>query len=273
MVWGVDASGPGDEDADVSDVQAKLKTFPRGASARYQISTLFQQRNGAKLRDLSERKRIRSISPWLFVTEEDIKSLPGFQNQTLIAVKAPHGTTLEVPDPDEVSGWPPQGDTQDHSQKYNGSYDVYLLVNLRRSLKTQKGPAEPPPPLCLPIASCSGSTETTIDRSLNADTHRTPLRIRLSSSTVLSLPASTCSPGETSDLNYLEEQVVECLRLLPLTSKSPETLHDSRVPFDVHDGYWKTDSGIDWDYGIADVSTPPPMIGDISPTAIDSIPR
>jgi len=24
------------------------------------------------------------------------------QNQTLIAIKAPHGTTLEVPDPDEV---------------------------------------------------------------------------------------------------------------------------------------------------------------------------
>ena len=26
-----------------------------------------------------------------------------FQNETLIAVKAPHGTTLEVPDPDEVA--------------------------------------------------------------------------------------------------------------------------------------------------------------------------
>lgn len=25
-----------------------------------------------------------------------------FQNETLIAIKAPHGTTLEVPDPDEV---------------------------------------------------------------------------------------------------------------------------------------------------------------------------
>jgi hypothetical protein len=24
------------------------------------------------------------------------------QNETLIAIKAPHGTTLEVPDPDEV---------------------------------------------------------------------------------------------------------------------------------------------------------------------------
>ena len=73
---------------------------------------------------------------WLFVTEEDIKGLPCFQvslshmevigkkfeflniemllrsnccvyilyhqNETLIAIKAPHGTTLEVPDPDEV---------------------------------------------------------------------------------------------------------------------------------------------------------------------------
>jgi transcription factor E2F3 len=33
-----------------------------------------------------------------------IISLPAFmQNETLIAVKAPHGTTLEVPDPDEVT--------------------------------------------------------------------------------------------------------------------------------------------------------------------------
>lgn len=68
------------------------------------------------------------------MTEEDIKGLPCFQvsimhhflssstyfynglvfsielvvpflcqNETLIAIKAPHGTTLEVPDPDEVS--------------------------------------------------------------------------------------------------------------------------------------------------------------------------
>lgn len=79
---------------------------------------------------------------WLYVTEDDIKGLPCFQvlfrqynmsqfhlcvskerhfgylfiiiilimsncwsllqNETLIAIKAPHGTTLEVPDPDEV---------------------------------------------------------------------------------------------------------------------------------------------------------------------------
>ncbi|KAK4735066.1 hypothetical protein R3W88_009327 [Solanum pinnatisectum] len=52
-----------------------------------------------KLRDMSEDENNQR---WLFVTEEDIKSLPCFQNETLIAVKAPHGTALEVPDPDEV---------------------------------------------------------------------------------------------------------------------------------------------------------------------------
>ncbi|KAG4980006.1 hypothetical protein JHK85_033964 [Glycine max] len=51
-----------------------------------------------RLRDLSEDENNDKL---LFVTEEDIKNLPCFQNETLIAIKAPHGTTLEVPDPDE----------------------------------------------------------------------------------------------------------------------------------------------------------------------------
>lgn len=32
-------------------------------------------------------------------------------------------------------------------------------------------------------------------------------------------------------------------------------------------------AGIDWDYEIADVSTPPPVMGEIAPTGIDSTPR
>ncbi|KAL6976457.1 E2F transcription factor 3 [Sarracenia purpurea var. burkii] len=52
-----------------------------------------------RLRELSENENNQRL---LFVTEEDIKGLPCFQNETLIAIKAPHGTTLEVPDPDEV---------------------------------------------------------------------------------------------------------------------------------------------------------------------------
>lgn len=31
-----------------------------------------------------------------------IYALKSLQNQTLIAIKAPHGSSLEVPDPDEV---------------------------------------------------------------------------------------------------------------------------------------------------------------------------
>lgn len=37
----------------------------------------------------------------LYVTNEDIASLPCTANETVFAVKAPQGTTLEVPDPDE----------------------------------------------------------------------------------------------------------------------------------------------------------------------------
>lgn len=36
------------------------------------------------------------------MTYDDIRSLPGLKGDTIIAVKAPSGTTLTVPDPDEV---------------------------------------------------------------------------------------------------------------------------------------------------------------------------
>jgi len=42
-----------------------------------------------------------SYSKFAFVTHEDIRNLPSMQGQTLIAIKAPAGTRLEVPDPDE----------------------------------------------------------------------------------------------------------------------------------------------------------------------------
>lgn len=36
-----------------------------------------------------------------YVTHEDLRELPDFRGETLIAIKAPSGSTLEVPDPDE----------------------------------------------------------------------------------------------------------------------------------------------------------------------------
>ncbi|GAV63601.1 E2F_TDP domain-containing protein, partial [Cephalotus follicularis] len=60
---------------------------------------------------------------YLFVTQEDIVNLPCFQNQTLLAIKAPQASYIEVPDPDEV------GCLQYKMtiRSTTGPIDVYLL--------------------------------------------------------------------------------------------------------------------------------------------------
>ncbi|KAH0882885.1 hypothetical protein HID58_058981 [Brassica napus] len=274
ILWkGVDALRPGDVDADVSDVQAEIENL--------------------SLEEQALDNQIR----WLFVTEEDIKSLPGFQvcpsyfmssanlktflftyistltllppqNQTLIAVKAPHGTTLEVPDPDEAVGHP-QRRYRIILRSTMGPIDVYLVSEFEEKFEDTNGPAAPPPPPpCLPIASCSGSTENHNIEALTVDNTGTAVEDQLSQT------HANAQPGETSDLNYLEEQVGGMLKITPSEVENDDTDYWLLSNADISmTDIWKTDSGIDWDYGIADVSTPPPIIGDISPTAIDSIPR
>ncbi len=43
-----------------------------------------------------------SLSKYAFVSYDDVRNLSSFAGQTLIGIKAPAGTKLEVPDPDEV---------------------------------------------------------------------------------------------------------------------------------------------------------------------------
>ncbi|KAA3485830.1 transcription factor E2FB-like isoform X4 [Gossypium australe] len=88
-----------------------------------------------RLRDLSEDE---NNNKWLFVTEEDIKSLPCFQNEMLIAIKAPHGTTLEVPNPDD--------DDDSHQRRYRivlrslmGPIDVYLVSQIEEKFEEIQG--------------------------------------------------------------------------------------------------------------------------------------
>uniref|UniRef100_A0A0D3BRP2 E2F/DP family winged-helix DNA-binding domain-containing protein n=2 Tax=Brassica oleracea TaxID=3712 RepID=A0A0D3BRP2_BRAOL len=260
ILWkGVDALRPGDVDADVSDVQAEIENLSLEEQALDNQIRETEQR----LRDLSENEKNQK---WLFVTEEDIKSLPGFQNQTLIAVKAPHGTTLEVPDPDEAVGHP-QRRYRIILRSTMGPIDVYLVSEFEEKFEDTNGPAAPPPP-CLPIASCSGSTENRNIEALTVDNTGTAVEDQLSQT------HANAQPGETSDLNYLEEQVGGMLKITPSEVENDDTDYWLLSNADISmTDIWKTDCGIDWDYGIADVSTPPPIIGDISPTAIDSIPR
>ena len=75
------------------------------------------------LRDLVERTAHDKTA---YVTHADVRLLPDFEDQTVIAIKAPPGSKLEVPDPDEGMEWP--------SRRFNmflsssqGPIDVYLV--------------------------------------------------------------------------------------------------------------------------------------------------
>ncbi|KAG2566143.1 hypothetical protein PVAP13_7NG211300 [Panicum virgatum] len=66
---------------------------------------------------------------WLFLTEDDIKGLPCFQNQTLIAIKAPHGSSVEVPNPDVMTGESFQRRYRIIIRSTTGPIDLYLVSN------------------------------------------------------------------------------------------------------------------------------------------------
>ncbi|KAK4791040.1 hypothetical protein SAY86_031453 [Trapa natans] len=91
---GLDASMKGDTNESAGKMIAEVDAL-----------TIEEHRLDQGIREMQERLRglteDEDNQRWLFITEDDIKGLPCFQNETLIAIKAPHGTTLEVPDPDE----------------------------------------------------------------------------------------------------------------------------------------------------------------------------
>ncbi|OEL36724.1 Transcription factor E2FA [Dichanthelium oligosanthes] len=94
---GLDDSGV-DLDNGISALQAEVENLSLQEQALDERISDMRE----KLRGLTEDENNQR---WLYVTEDDIKGLPCFQNETLIAIKAPHGTTLEVPDPDEAGDY------------------------------------------------------------------------------------------------------------------------------------------------------------------------
>nr|CAD1836792.1 unnamed protein product [Ananas comosus var. bracteatus] len=93
-----------------------------------------------KLRELTEDDNNQK---WLYVTEDDIKGLPCFQNETLIAIKAPHGTTLEVPDPDEAGDYL-QRRYRIVLRSTMGPIDVYLVSQFEEKFEEMSGVETPP---------------------------------------------------------------------------------------------------------------------------------
>ncbi|CAN6482600.1 unnamed protein product [Victoria cruziana] len=116
---GSDASRPGDMDSEAARLKAEV--------ANLYVEDLALDE---EIREMQDSLRMLSDDPkyqrLLYVTQDDIKSLPCFQNETLISIKAPHGTTLEVPDPDENDGYP-QRRYQMLLRSMLGPIDVYLV--------------------------------------------------------------------------------------------------------------------------------------------------
>jgi transcription factor E2F3 len=69
------------------------------------------------------------------------------QNQTLIAIKAPHGTTLEVPDPDEVNDYP-QRRYRIVLRSTMGPIDVYLVSQFEE-MSGMETPPRPTPTISM----------------------------------------------------------------------------------------------------------------------------
>ncbi|KAF0934267.1 hypothetical protein E2562_023626 [Oryza meyeriana var. granulata] len=131
---GLDDSGV-ELDNGLSSLQAEVENLSlKEQSLDEHISDMRE-----KLRGLTEDENNQR---WLYVTEDDIKGLPCFQNETLIAIKAPHGTTLEVPDPDEAGDYL-QRRYRIVLRSTMGPIDVYLVSQFDEKFEELGGGATP----------------------------------------------------------------------------------------------------------------------------------
>ncbi|PAN06350.1 hypothetical protein PAHAL_1G258000 [Panicum hallii] len=115
----------------LDDSGVELENGISALQAEVENLSLQEQAIDERIRDM--REKLRGLTEdennqrWLYVTEDDIKGLPCFQNETLIAIKAPHGTTLEVPDPDEAGDYL-QRRYRIVLRSTMGPIDVYLSI-------------------------------------------------------------------------------------------------------------------------------------------------
>ncbi|KAL3839368.1 hypothetical protein ACJIZ3_023959 [Penstemon smallii] len=254
---GLDPSRPGEVDNDGTLLQAEIENLTLEERSLDERTRQMQE----KLRDLSEDENNQK---WLFVTEEDIKNLPCFQNQTLIAVKAPHGTTLEVPDPDEAVDYP-QRRYRIILRSTMGPIDVYLVSQFEEKFEEMNG-VEPAP---FPLASNSGTNE---DPSLErASLAHSAQEIEAQTRECHGLNTDFCAP---------EDCAGGMTKIIPsnIGNDTDYWLLSDAADVSITD-MWKTDSaGVDWNgvnmlheelelaaIGSPRPKTPPPGIANLPP--------
>ncbi|XP_041024261.1 transcription factor E2FA [Juglans microcarpa x Juglans regia] len=260
---GLDALRPGEVEDDASMLQAEVENL-----------TLQEQNLDDQIREMQERLRDLSQDEdnkrWLFVTKEDIKSIPCLLNETLLAIKAPHGTTLEVPDPDEAVDYP-QRRYRIILRSTMGPIDVYLVSQFEEKFEEMNGVE---PPVSFPVASNSGSNE-------NPPTEV----VEIKSTSKEIAPQAQPSHQICSDVNASQDFTGGMMKIVPSDVDNDADywlLSDAEVSIT---DMWKTD-GVEWngmdilhaDFGIADVSTPIPQtpisgMTEVPSTAVNSTQR
>lgn len=252
---GLDNSTPGEVDADASILQAEIDHL-----------SMEERRVDEQTRELRERLRELSENEnnqkWLFVTEEDIKNLHCFQNQTLIAIKAPQGTTLEVPDPDEAVDYP-QKRYRIILRSTMGPIDVYLVSRFEEKFEEMNSVE---PPASAPLVSSSGSNENQVKEIINTERAGNEIEAQAQQAHQI-----------YSDLNSSQEVVGGMVKIVPSDVDNDADywlLSDADVSIT---DMWKTDSGAEWDgvnmlhaeFGMSDVCTPTPQT---PPSRITEVP-
>ncbi|TXG73543.1 hypothetical protein EZV62_002122 [Acer yangbiense] len=245
---GLDVSRPGEADESASSLQAeveslKIEEHRLDEQIRFVLTRPnYSRERQESLRDLSEDENYQK---WLFVTEEDIKSLPCFQNETLIAIKAPHGTTLEVPDPDEAVDYP-QRRYRIVLRSTMGPIDVYLVSQFEEKFEEIHG-AEAPPNL--------PSTSTIIENPATITEETRGKEIEMQEQDVDRM---------CTDISASQDFVSGIMKIVPSEVDSDADywlLSDAGVSIT---DMWQTESGVEWnelgalddDYAMATVSTP-----------------
>lgn len=240
---GLDVSRPGEVDDDVTILQAEVENLSLEERRLDDHIREMQE----KLRDLSEDENNQK---WLFVTEEDIKGLPCFQKETLIAIKAPHGTTLEVPDPDEAVDYP-QRRYRIVLRSSMGPIDVYLVSQFEEKFEEINGLEAPPS-----FPSSSGYNEDPTAAMVTEESRGKEIEIQGQDAHRMS-----------SDLNASQDFVSGIMKIVPSDVDSDADywlLSDADVSIT---DMWRTEPGVEWneldalndDYAMANVSTPQPQ--------------
>ncbi|XP_038901801.1 transcription factor E2FB isoform X3 [Benincasa hispida] len=237
---GLDVSRSGDVDDNYAGLQAEVENLTMEERGIDEQIREMQER----LRDLSEDENNQR---WLFVTEEDIKGLPCFQNETLIAIKAPHGTTLEVPDPDEAVDYP-QRRYRIVLRSTMGPIDVYLVSQFEAKFEEINAVEVPPS-----LPSSSGLNEAPATTIVTEDTRGKEIETR-----------EQDVHRMCSDLNASQDFVGGIMKIVPSVVDSDADywlLSDADVSIT---DMWRTEPSVEWnelgtfheDYSIGNVSSP-----------------